>query len=374
MCDLDKNFLSLLTPENVKIEFDDLKRAKYDVVKNKIKIGPGCDGVGHAKFEEYIDRNSQDICNFGRKGNYRFKPFMEIETPKPPFGKHELEKAKKEKKIRILSISTIRDTIFQKLLCNPVYKHAEYMFENNIDENSYGYREGKSSKGAVKKIRKYIENGYVHVLDGDIEKFFDKIDHALLEQKMSDFFGKENKIVQKYLRKFMKVDRIPVGGFDIYKNDKTQVEKRTIGIPQGGVLSGLLANVFLFQFDLFVIQDLMPKYGFKYLRYADDFVLMFKEAQHLVEVFGLLEGYLANEKLTLHPLPNEQNKDGRKHSKQLDLRITGKKTLDFLGFEISPKFLQVKDDNLKKFKKKIVKILNDSYDKRTKDSQPLFLL
>ena len=373
MCRLDKNFLDLLTSGNVRIEFDNLKRAKFDVAKNKVRITPGCDCVNHTRFEEHIDRNSHDICNFGRKGQYRFKPFMEKETPKPPFGRHEFERARKAKKMRTLSISTIRDTIFQKLLCKPIDKHAESMFRKYIDENSYGYRKGKSSKGAVKKIRRYIKDGYVHILDGDIEQFFDKIDHTLLEQKMSDFFGEENKLVQRYLRKFMRVDKIPVGGSDAYKNDKTQIKKRTIGIPQGGVLSGLLANVFLFDFDLFVTQDLMSTYEFKYLRYADDFVLMFKDDRHIVEVFGLLEKYLANEKLTLHPLPTGQRESNRKYSEKLNLSAAGKESLDFLGFEISSRFLQVKDDNLKKFKKKIVKIVNDSYDKWIKNNQPLFL-
>jgi retron-type reverse transcriptase len=262
-----------------------------------------------------------------------------------------MDKARKENKIRTLSISTIQDTIFQNLIANVICDDAEQKFEQNIDQYSYGYRKKKSSKLAVRRILKCVEDGYLHILDGDIEKFFDKIDHTLLKQKMEVFFGVENKLIQRFLYKFIHVKRIPAGKITEYKKNVSYAEKRNEGIPQGGVLSGLLANVFLYDFDVYVVNELMPKYNFKYFRYADDFVLLFKERDSINKVFDQLEAYLANQKLKLHPI-------GKK-SKILDLSSVKKESLNFLGFEISPRYLKIKEDNLKKFRKRIIESLKN---------------
>ena len=297
-------------------------------------------------------------------GKYTFAPFKETEAPKPPHAT--IDKAriagkaidKPDKFIRTLSISTIQDTIFQKLLSDCISEHAENVFQKNIDLHSWGYRKDKDSKMAVRKIRFYIDQGYYYVLDGDIQKFFDEIEHKFLLNKMQSFFGAENVLIQKFLYRFIKVDRILVGEFSGYKK-QGKTTKRTIGIPQGGVLSGLLANVFLYDFDLYVVNTLMPKYDFKYFRYADDFVLLFKEKDNIENVHKLLEDFLRREKLVLHPI-------GEKTT-QLDLSPTGKQRLDFLGFGISPKHLRVKGDNFKKFRNKIVTVLQGIETDATED-------
>jgi retron-type reverse transcriptase len=262
-----------------------------------------------------------------------------------------MDKARKANKIRTLSISTIQDTIFQNLIANVICDDAEQKFKLNIDQYSYGYRKKKSSKLAVRRILKYVEDGYLHILDGDIEKFFDKIDHTLLKQKMESFFGVENILIQRFLYKFIHVKRIPAGKITEYKRNCSCAEKRNEGIPQGGVLSGLLANVFLYDFDVYVVNELMPKYNLKYFRYADDFVLLFKERDSINKVFEQLEAYLANQKLKLYPI-------GEK-SMILDLSSAKKDSLNFLGFEISPRYLKIKEDNLKKFKNRIIEALKN---------------
>jgi len=371
---LDEKFLELLVPKNVVDVFEQLKRDKTDIVPsikveelvdendkkikhkvlvNKIEIAVGCDGIGHMQFEREISRHSSYICDKGKKSTYQFRPFKEIHTAKPPYGKgkDELKKAEKEGKIRTLSISTIRDTIFQKLLAKVVSEYAEKIFKAQIDLNSYGYRDGKSSKDAVKKIRRYVDEGYVYILDGDIKGFFDEINHDLLVEKMERFFIADNKLILRYLKRFIQVKKIPEG--------KSTAEKRDIGIPQGGVLSGLLANVFLFDFDLFVVNTLMKTYEFRYIRYADDFVLMFKAPEMLDCVFNKLVTFLNNEKLKLHPLRPTTPDRKAKYSEMLDLSNAGRESLDFLGFEISKKFLRIKSDNIKKFSKRISKTLSD---------------
>jgi len=349
---LDARFLELLTIERVKQEFADLKNAKTDLLSGEIWIARGCDGISYKDFEKNIDGYASLICDKGRKGTYLFSPFREKETPKPPFNKNQLGEARKANKIRVLSISTIQDTLFQRLISDAIYPHAEEIFAMNIDLHSYGYRSKKSSKMAIKKIRRLIDEGYHYVLDGDISKFFDEIDHTLLRNKMVSFFGEDNRLVQKFLYRFIHVDKIPVGKEREYKYPE-RAEKREKGIPQGGVLSGLLANVFLYDFDLYVVNKLMPKFEFKYFRYADDFVLLFKHDERINMVHSLLEQRLRDvEKLKLHPI-------GEK-TKQLDLSTNGKDVLDFLGFGISPKYLRIKEDNYNKFKKRIVATLKST--------------
>ena len=347
---LDDKFRASLNLENIKKEFDFLKQKKTDIISGKVQIARGCDKVGYEEFEENLRKHATIICTKGCAGKYLFSPFREKETPKPPYGQHQLAEAKKNDKIRILSISTIQDTLFQKLLADVLSGYAENIFAEKIDLHSYGYREGKSSKMAVRKIRRHIDEGYLYVLDGDIKGFFDEINHALLTSKMQNFFGIENELVQKFLYRFIHVDKIPVGKMKEYVYP-SRCEKRLCGIPQGGVLSGLLANVFLYDFDLYVVYELMPKYAFKYFRYADDFVLLFRDGKHINEVHSLLKDFLEKEKLELHPI-------GEK-TKRLDLSEGEKDTLDFLGFGISPRYLRVKKDNLKKFKDRIEKTLKD---------------
>lgn len=302
MANLDSKFIALLNKDCIRNEFDLLVERKTDILDGNTNIACGCDDIDHITFLSKIDEFSNIICTKGQTGSYNFQPFREIEVPKPPYERHQMSEARKANKIRTLSISTIQDTIFQNLMAKVICEYAEQKFSQNIDNYIFGYRKKKSSKMAVRHILKCVEDGYLHVLDGDIEKFFDKIDHALLKQKMEDFFGIENKLIQRFLYKFINVKKIPAGSLIEYKKSASCAVKRTEGIPQGGVLSGLLANVFLYDFDLYVINDLMPKYKFKYFRYADDFVLLFKKNDSVAEVDELLRSYLDNQKLKLHPV------------------------------------------------------------------------
>lgn len=354
MDELDCKLRELLTKAKVEETFHSLVEQKTDIVKGSVRIARGCDGVDHVKFKKDITSYSKNICDKGLGGKYIFAPFKEMKVPKPPYITiAKAEAAGKaignpDKFIRTLSVSTIQDTLFQKLLLDSIAEYTEKVFKDNIDSHSWGYRKNKDSKMAVRKIRNYIDQGYCHVLDGDIQRFFDDIDHTLLCNKMQSFFGAENVLIQKSLHSFIEVDRIPVGKFDEYKSHR-KTTKRTIGIPQGGVLSGLLANVFLFDFDKYVSHTLIPIYEFKYFRYADDFVLLFKSQDDIEEVHELLSCFLLKEKLKLHPI-------GEKTT-QLDLSSEGKQRLDFLGFGISPKHLRVKNGNFKKFRNKIVTLL-----------------
>ena len=362
MRNLDNEFVENLTHHNVIDAFTKLKDGKTDMIptdgEDAIKLYPGSDDITHEKFQENIDYYASIICEKGKTGKYQFAPFKEHKIPKPPYAnldealKAGMDSNKEDKYIRVLSMSTIQDTVFQKLLADVLDGFAEDKFSENINVYSYGYRKHKSSKMAVKKIRRFIDNGYYHVLDGDIRGFFDEINHVLLSERMNTFFGEENIIVHKFLYRFINVRRIPPDMMKLYRQDSAIAEKRKQGIPQGGVLSGLLANVFLYNFDLYVVNVLMPKYGFKYFRYADDFVLLFKDEECIQEVYRLIKYRLQqNDKLFLHKIGSK--------TKLLDLSPVGNKCLDFLGFEISPNRLRIKKDNVRKFKNRIIQTLKE---------------
>jgi len=345
MAILDESFIKSLTLEQIRSKCNFLLERKTDLLDGNIKIAKGSDGVDYIQFSEKIETHAKIMCEKGKSGTYLFQPFKEVIITKPPYEKDQLELAKKVGKTRTLSISTIQDTIFQELISDILCEHSEVKFKN-IDLHSYAYRKQKSSKMAVKNIISYINKGYVYILDGDIKGFFDEIDHNLLQEKLFNFFGKENILTQKYLYRFMNVKRIEDGMFKEYLVNKDVAKKRNKGIPQGGVLSGLLANIFLYDFDLYIVNELSKMYNFEYFRYADDFVLMFQTNLDVTVVYEELRERLLKEKLILHPL-------GEK-TRILDL---SKDTLDFLGFEISPRYLKIKNANIKKFKHRILSLL-----------------
>lgn len=351
--DLDMQFIGKLTHSMVQKTFDDLTTRKTDLLNGNIRIAKGADGIDNIIFKKHISVYSDIICSKGVAGKYLFTPFREVTVPKPPFENDQLAEAKEVGKIRTLSVSTIQDTIFQELIGQILIPFAEAKFADSVDMNSFAYRKNKSSKMAIQLIRKYVGQGYLYILDGDIEKFFDRIDHKLLMDKCETFFGKENWLMQKYIYRFMHVSRIPDGQLRLYKESKGKhgIEKRILGIPQGGVLSGLLANIFLYDFDLYIVNKLAEIYNFKYLRYADDFVLLFKSPHNIEEVYQKLNTFLSNEKLTLHPI-------GKK-TKIINLSQGKKDTLDFLGFSISPNYLRVKQSNVKKFYHRIEELLKE---------------
>ncbi|MBN2879293.1 MAG: hypothetical protein JXN65_06630 [Clostridia bacterium] len=345
---LDEKLLNALAKENIIDTFNKLVERKTDLLDGETRIAKGYDNICKEKFEKNIETNAQIICEKAKCGNYLFKPFREVIIPKAPYEKDQIQEAIKNKKTRTLSISTIQDTIFQDIILNVIYRFSEIKFID-IDMHSFGYRKNKSSKMAVNEIRKYLSQGYYYILDADIEKFFDKIDHRLLIQKCIDFFGKENELIIKYLYRFINVSRIPDCRYEGTNNGSIPI-KRMEGIPQGGILSGLLANIFLYDFDKYVVKEILPKYNIKYIRYADDFVILSKNKYILMDIYDNVYEYIKNENLNIHPLGSK--------SSILDLSYESKDALDYLGFEITPKYLRVKKTNKVKFLHRIESIIS----------------
>ena len=356
---LDNKLLKEFNIENYKSIFTELVEAKTDKYDGLVKLPMGVDGNNFCNIKKNIKQFAVSFCNRATKGNYIFSPFREIQIPKAPYSKFEYKTAKAEGKLRTLAICTINDTIFQKMIYNSIYDYTEKKYKN-ISDSIFSYRKGKSVKQAIEKIQEYFQDGYLYGLDGDIEKYFDKINHNRLYNKIQRFY-KNDPLVIKYLYRFMHSSRVPVEnrkGVAEYHTKKPIVEKRLEGIPQGGVLSGLLANLYLFNFDNYVINNLRKKYDIQYIRYADGFIMLCKDKNIIPLLYKKIKSYFLKEKLNLHPIDYsaiDGSKPNTNKTKAINLEV--QHYIEFLGYRISLQYLGVKKDNIKKFKKNILHII-----------------
>ncbi len=214
---------------------ENLNAALKRVMSNK--GAAGVDKVTYHEFKEYLILNWADIKKKLVEQTYQPNVVRRVEIPKPDGGK------------RNLGIPTLLDRLIQQAvsqILTPIY-------EKKFSNSSYGFRPGRSAHQAVKQAREYIENGYKWVVDIDIEKFFDRVNHdilmALLSKDISDKAAL--RLIRKYLESGVMINGV--------------ITATDVGTPQGGPLSPLLANVMLN-----VLDKELESRGHKFCRYADD--------------------------------------------------------------------------------------------------------
>jgi RNA-directed DNA polymerase len=200
---------------------------------------------------------------------------------------------------RPLGIPAVRDRIVQGAL-----KHVlEPIFEREFVDHSYGFRPQRSAKDALRRVDALLRDGYTHVVDADIEAFFDRLDlgliRAALERRIAD--GRVLDLVDAFLRPHV------MEGLATWTP--------TQGAPQGAVLSPLLANLYLHPVDL-----ALRAAGIATVRYADDLVLLTRDADAAQAALTLLTTQLREVRLTLHPTK----------TRVVDVREPG--GFDFLGY------------------------------------------
>jgi RNA-directed DNA polymerase len=181
---------------------------------------------------------------------------------------------------RPLGIPAVRDRVVQKALCNVI----EPIFENEFSSDSYGFRPSRGCKDALREVHSELERGNFHVVDADLKSFFDTIDHEILmelvEKHVSD--GRVLNLIRKFLKQ------------EILDEMKHWTAER--GTPQGGVLSPLLANIFLNELDW-----IMPEAEIRMVRYADDFVILCETREQAEYALNKVRKWCNSRKLTLHP-------------------------------------------------------------------------
>jgi RNA-directed DNA polymerase len=364
---IDGKLLSAFTPKRILQAFYDYKFSKWDHFTKwedpEICIPVGADGIKYAAFEKQLERNVRNISRRIIDGSYIFYPFREVEKEKEP--------GSIPKKIRILSIASIRDALVQNILYSDVlYGPIEELFRN-LDRSypvSFAYRRGKSAQQAAKLIHEYLQTGYTQVFDADLSKFFDTIPQDKLLERFSEAIGENESITYHLIRRFIHVDRVEfstykhakrkdgsLANYRIFHWKKPNRARRLAGVPQGGVLSGMLANLYLHNFDDWVIHNLGKRIDLKYVRYADDFIILVKDHNSLPQI----RREVIEQMTSLGLILNEEK------TKDRDVLRDG---LDFLGFHFDSKEIRARKRNIDRYKQRILDaIKNEPDDVRKKN-------
>ena len=220
---------------------DNMLLAWKRVKANKVK--PGVDGIIIDEFPVYLREHWSQIRDKLLNGSYRPQPVLRVEIPKRSGGK------------RPLGIPTVLDRLIQQAILQVL----QPMCDAGFSESSYGFRPKRSAHQAVRQVRQTIDSGYKWVVDVDLSKFFDRVDHDLLMCRIA------RKVKEKRVLRL--IGRFLRAGVQVEGRFEPTIE----GVPQGGPLSPLLANIMLDDFD----KELEQR-DHSFVRYADDFMIFVK--------------------------------------------------------------------------------------------------
>ena len=244
-----------------------LHRDNMNLAYRKVKANRGAGGVDKMAVEDllpYLKENGQKLIEEIRTGKYKPNPVRRVEIPKEEPGK-----------TRQLGIPTVVDRVVQQAIAqvlSPIY-------ESQFSENSFGFRPGRSSHDALRQCQKYADEGFVHVVDMDLEKFFDTVSQSKLIEVLSKSI-KDGRVIS-LIHKYLNAGAIRRGIF----------EKTEQGVPQGGTISPLLGNIMLNELD-----NELERRGHKFVRYADDCMIFCKSIRSaertLTSITKFIEGKL----------------------------------------------------------------------------------
>jgi group II intron reverse transcriptase/maturase len=248
-------------------ERENLRTALKRVESNK--GAAGIDGMGVKDLSGYLKEHWKEVRGALESGKYRPSPVRRVEIPKPDGG------------VRQLGIPTVLDRLIQQAIAQVITP----MFEAVFSPYSYGFRPGRSAHQAVQKSQEYIQEGYDWVVDIDLEKFFDRVNHDMLMARVARVL--KDKRVLKLIRAYLN-SGVMLNGV---------VMETEEGTPQGGPLSPLLSNIMLSDLD----RELEGR-GHKFVRYADDCNIYVKTETAGARVMESVKKYLEKKlKLKVNP-------------------------------------------------------------------------
>lgn len=295
------------------LERNNMLEAMYRVIRNKGSYG--IDGMKTDELREHVKKTWATVKTKLLEGKYNPSPVRRVEIPKPDGG------------VRSLGIPTVQDRMIQQAIAQVLSK----LYEPTFSESSFGFRPNRGAKNAIKQSETYINQGYKWVIDMDLEKFFDKVNHNILMGKLEKKIKDKRllKLIRKYLESGVLINGIKVSSEE--------------GTPQGGPLSPLLANIMLDDVD-----KELEKRGHKFCRYADDCNIYVKSKRAGLRVMDSITRIIENE------LKLKVNKD------KSAVDIVSKRK--FLGFSFyfvkGVAKIIIHEKSIKRFKEKVKFITN----------------
>jgi RNA-directed DNA polymerase len=291
---------------------ENMQRAWKRVKANKGV--PGIDNISIDAFPDFARENWYAIRESLSDGSFQPLPVKRVEIPKQSGG------------TRPLGIPTVTDRLIQQAISQVLTP----IFDPEFSEASYGFRPGRSAHDALYKAREYIKEGYRIAVDMDLSKFFDTVNHDVLMHRVARKIKDKRvlRLIGKYLRAGVVV------------NGRQQVTRK--GVPQGGPLSPLLANILLDDLD-----KELEKRGHKFVRYADDFLVFVRSHRAGARVSRSIERFL-NRRLKL--------KVNEKKS-----RVAKTDDTDFLGFTFKGTKIRWSDKAFQQLKWRIKRLTGRSW-------------
>ena len=295
----------VLSPENLK--------AAWKQVKGN-KGAPGVDGISVEDYPQWAKRHWAATRRALEGGYYIPQPVKRVEIPKPSGGS------------RSLGIPSVNDRVIQQAIAqvlNPI-------IDPSFSASSHGFRPGRNAHGAVRQVKGFIEAGYKVAVDVDLSKFFDRVNHDILMARLSRHIADKRllRLIGRYLRAGVVIDG---------KRHPTPE-----GVPQGGPLSPLLANVVLDDLD-----KLLETRDMRFARYADDFTICVKSSSSGYRVMRWVKQFL-NTSLKL--MINEAKS-----------KVVKTNALHFLGFTFRGEKIRWGDQALSDFKHQIRRLTKRSW-------------
>ena len=293
----------VLNPENMQLAWQQVRANKG---------AAGIDGMSIEVFPEFMQKYGKAIMQKLRDGSYIPSPVKQVRIPKD------------NGEYRTLGIPTVLDRVIQQAIAQTLSP----FYETQFSDHSYGYRPHRSAQGAMEKMHGLAmrRGNKCHVVDCDLKAFFDTVDHQKLMAKLRENIA--DRALLGLLIKYLKAGAITVEGKFI---------KTPQGVPQGGPLSPLLANILLDELD----KELESR-GHDFVRYADDFVILCNSPRAGARILESITLFLRTKlKLTVN---TEKSK------------VVALKDASFLGFKILQRKIRWTERSMKKFKAEIKRI------------------
>lgn len=287
---------------------EQMVRRAYEKVKSN-KGSAGIDKISLGNFQQNLSGNLYKIWNRLASGSYFPPPVRQASIDKKDGGE------------RKLGIPTVGDRIAQQV----IKSYLEPRLEAEFHEHSFGYRPLKSAHQALACVRQNVHE-YAWVLDMDIKSFFDEVNHGLLMKALAPHV--EEHWVKLYIKRWLEAPVITKSGEKILKQGK--------GTPQGGVISPLLANLYLH----YALDKWLEKYypALRFVRYADDAIIHCHSEQQAKAILEAIKERLAACGLRLHEGKTKIVYCQNYRREKKDYR----KKFDFLGFSFQPRSTQIK--------------------------------